>query len=287
MAKNENNILNKYALAILKELGYEIVPGDGYEGVSRLKDLKTEKCIDSESTTITDLGNYEWSLACGRDEIDADLYCGRNGEKISIDELGCTTICMSDGLKILIHKSDDNCGMIDVIYDGDKQLSFVYNYNISGRKSYANEIYVERYDNKGEDHPVVTISHNMSFWGEKTDKLSYDQPISTCVPNAIRELINCRIADKNLSSDNLNKGLEIIDPAITSYVEDFRNNWRSILNFIIDESDYGIAASKEIIRREEEKISRDILDKVDCKVAINKLDGKVFSLTNGNPTGKK
>ena len=41
MGKNENNILNKYALAILKGLGYEVVPGDGYEGASRLKDLKT------------------------------------------------------------------------------------------------------------------------------------------------------------------------------------------------------------------------------------------------------
>lgn len=291
MGKNENNILNKYALAILKGLGYEVVPGDGYEGVSGLKDLKTEKCIDSESTTITDLGNYEWSLACGRDEIDADLFRGRNGEKIYIDEFGCTTICMSDGLKILIHKSDDNCGMIDVIYDGDKQLSFKYNYNIFGRESYANEISVERYDNKGESHPVVTISHNKSFWGEKTDKFSYEQPISACVPNVISELINCRIADKNLSSDNLNKGLEIIDPAITSYVEDFRNNWRSILNFIKDEADHGIAASKGIIRREEENISGYTMDKVDCQVAINELDGaglpKVFLLKNGNPTGKK
>ena len=111
------------------------------------------------------------------------------------------------------------------------------------------------------------------------------------MPNAIRELINCRIADKNLSSDNLNKGLEIIEPAITTYVEDFRNNWRSILNFIKDEADHGIAASKGIIRREEENISGYLKDKVDCQVAINELDGaglpKVFLLKNGNPTGKK
>ena len=143
MEKNESGSkLNNYSLAILKGLGYEVVPGNGDEAV-KLKDLKTGEYISGESATITDLSNYEWSLTCGRDEIAADLYCGRNGEKIYIDELGCTTICMSDGLKILIHKSDDNCGMIDVIYDGDKQLSFVYNYNIFGRKSYVNEIYVE------------------------------------------------------------------------------------------------------------------------------------------------
>ena len=128
MGKNKSGSkLNNYSLAILKGLGYEVVPGNGDE-VVKLKDLKTGEYISGESATITDLSNYEWSLTCGRDEIAADLFRGRDGEKIYIDECGVTTICINNQLKIMIKKYRD-MEEIDILYDRGRKLSFQYEYN--------------------------------------------------------------------------------------------------------------------------------------------------------------
>ena len=294
MEKNESGSkLNNYSLAILKGLGYEVVPGNGDE-VVKLKDLKTGEYISGESATITDLSNYEWSLTCGRDEIAADLYCGRNGEKIYIDELGCTTICINNQLKIMIKKYR-NVEEIDILYDRGRKLRFQYEYNAWLVDYYFNILSVDAYDgyeNKIYDQvdPVVMISHDISSWGEMIDdKISEELDISTCVPKVISELINLRINDRGLSSDNLKKGLEIIDPAITVYVEKFKENWIKIIQLLLDEADHGIAAARKRIKTDEEEISDRTLKKINYKVTMNELKGKVLSkvlpLNSGNSDG--
>ena len=294
MGKNKSGSkLNNYSLAILKGLGYEVVPGNGDE-VVKLKDLKTGEYITSESATITDLSNYEWSLTCGRDEIAADLFRGRNGEKIYIDELGCTTICINNQLKIMIKKYR-NVEEIDILYDRGRKLRFQYEYNAWLVDYYFNILSVDDYDgykNKIYDQidPVVMISHDISSWGEMIDdKISEELDISTCVPKVISELINLRINDRVLSSDNLKKGLEIIDPAITVYVEKFKENWIRIIQLLLDDENHKISAARKRIKTDEEEISDHTLEAIKYKVVMNELEGKVLSkvlpLNSGNSDG--
>lgn len=225
-----SNIEDKYMIGnhtinILEGLGYEVVLGDGLQGVEALIDKKNQEdtfyqavyCVDKDRCMEYP---HEWD--CG---INKYIFKGINDEEIHIEENGKTTIYY-DNLEICI--CNDNGKIIISIED----------------KEEAKKLYIEYIEYKGrylsgsievrtEKDTIADInqSYNGTEWGYFENYF----PASELTIENVKSIIFNKISnykETSYLSEGLKKGVEIVTPAIDSFVEYFKRDFDSLLEYM-------------------------------------------------------
>lgn len=275
MSNDDRYKINKYTESILDGLGYEVVRGDGIQGVAGLIDKKSGTALPFEIADLVDLTEEEWlnGMADFVPGVKTTIFTGSNGERIYLDEFGHSEIFFDDNLSVKIPRFDEERqGMnisIDYGEDRKKSVSFLYvGFEESKNSFLANGIYVE--DGHSNNDRIAIIIRRGNGWGDY-NKIYSAEDCTTA--NMMSIIINGlrRIKKGYYWDDDLKYGLEVIGPALDLYAVDFRNDWIKYTDYIVR------------IEKESQDEARKIINKqldiiVDSKARVNDVKAVKASL---------
>ena len=217
--------IKDYTVSILDGLGYKVVLGDGIQGVKELRDKENQELIPCDFAKFIDVNvcSYypdEWD--CG---VATNIYTGKNGEEIYLEEYGKTTIKYNNyGLEINIYKSD---GIIIICIHDKKNSKRVYiqyeGYNGEYNEWYRNYIKVNT-----NEQTVLNIHQKETEWGDYDKDFSVDQLTADNITSIIVDKIK-NFNEGSYLSEGLKKGIEIVAPAIGPLTEYFKSEFISFL----------------------------------------------------------
>ena len=231
---------NNQALCILEWLGYMPIyePNLGESrvcGIAGFKDLNG-KTIVRESCERPEFDNLYFSSI----NEDADIYRGNDGERIFIYEYGDVAIEYLDGLRIEIANRTDLDGFIKIMFNdpAGNKAEFVFSIDPTidptaiyyGSGSLKD---IDVYDSTNEVH-IATFSPNISNkWYLVSNGDDYCPfSINECNTDTILNLIRDKIKEYAFGyyyTDDFEKGLKIIAPALSIFVSNFRTAWANCL----------------------------------------------------------
>lgn len=238
MSTDDRNKINKYTESILDGLGYEVVRGDGIQGVAGLKNKKTGEYLPHRNTELFDLSEEEWlsGMADFEPGVKTTIFTGSNGETIYLDEFGHSEIFFDDNLSVKIPRFDEERqGMnisIDYGEDRKKSVSFLYvGFEESKNSFLANGLYVE--DGHSNNDRIAIIIRRGNGWGDYNKIYSVEDCTTA---NMMSIIINgLRRAKKGYYwDDDLKYGLEVISPALDLYAVEFKNDWIKFADYIAE-----------------------------------------------------
>ncbi len=216
-----SNIEDKYRIGnhtinILEGLGYEVILGDGLQGVEALIDKENQEFIPSRMAYCVDIdlciqNPYEWDYG-----VNTHIFKGINDEEIRLEEYGKTTIYY-DNLEICIY--NNNGDTIISIEDKEEKKTLYIKYSGS----------IDVYNKKDEIASIYT-SYDETEWGYFGNYFPVSELTIENVKNIIYNKINS-YNETSYLSERLKKGIEIIAPAIDSFVEYFKKDFDSSLEY--------------------------------------------------------
>lgn len=191
--------IEDYTLNILDGLGYEVVLGNGIQNVERLIDKKTKEIIPYQIDSLLDLEACAYFPEACANPVLTNIYKGKNGEEIHLEEFGKTTIYY-DNLDICIQKSDYNEIIISI---KDKK---------EGKNLYVKYVrYIDSTCIKVQtDEDKILKIYNETF---TLDELTSDN-IKSIIIDSIKKYKN-----SSYFSERIKKGIEVIAPAIDTFTE--------------------------------------------------------------------
>lgn len=220
-------MIDNHTINILEGLGYEVVLGSGLQGVEALIDKENQEriaprkdyCVDID---LCEMNPYEWDYG-----INKYIFQGINDEEIHMEEYGKTTIYY-DNLEICI--CNNNGEIIISIEDKKEKKTLYIKYNeYKGGYLGGGSIYV--YTEKDEIASIYLNHFNETEWGYFENYF----PASELTIENVKNIIFNKISNYNETSylsEGLKKGIEIITPAIDSFVEYFKRDFDSLLEYI-------------------------------------------------------
>ena len=246
MGKN----ISEFTDAIIDGLGYEVVPGNGIQGVDFLKDKTTGEKLSSEKPQQID--GYETKIITGKD-----------GEKIYLSETGSMELYFGNDIRFYVFP-DLNCpGSVKISIEyKDKKLFFEYkdkelsfeNNNFISNSSMINisnvEIFVGCSNSIYLYRSIVRMFYFEDSFGNGNDKFIPEE----CTDDNIIGYIIDRIQKYDGGSywnDIFEAMLDVIKPALSLYAEEFRNDWSNFLSNIVSEE-------KNYQAEENQRIDKDI-----------------------------
>lgn len=233
--------ISEYTYAIIDGLGYEVVPGNGIQGVDFLKDKTTGEKLSSEKPQQID--GYE-----------TKIFTGKDGEKIYLSETGSMELYFGNDIRFYVFP-DLNCpGSVKISIEyKDKVLSFEYYNSVSNTPMIFGGncgIFVDCRDSKYLSRSIVRMFYFEDSFGNCNDKFI---PEECTDDNIIGYIIN-RIQKYDGGSywnDIFEAMLDVIKPALSLYAEEFRNDWSNFLSNIVSEE-------KNYQAEENQRIDKDI-----------------------------
>ena len=243
------NSKNNQALCILEWLGYMPIyePNLGESrvcGIAGFKDLNG-KTIVREKCERPEFDNLYFSSI----NEDADIYRGNDGERIFIYEYGDVAIEYLDGLRIEIANRTDLDGFIKIMFNdpAGNKAEFVFSIDPTAIYYGSGSLKdIDVYDSTNDVH-IATFSPNISDkWYLVSNGDDYCPfPINECNTDTILNLIRDKIKEYAFGyyyTDDFEKGLKIIAPALNIFVSNFRASWADCLS--IKRQDYFEAIKK-------------------------------------------
>jgi len=225
-----SNIEDKYMIGnhtinILEGLGYEVVLGSGLQGVEALIDKENQERIAPRKAYYVDIdlcemNPYEWDYG-----INKYIFQGINDEEIHMEEYGKTTIYY-DNLEICICNNNDK--IIISIEDKEEKKTLCIEYNEYNGKYLSGSI-----ETRTEKDKIVHINQSCDGieWGYYKNYF----PASELTIENVKNIIFNKISNYNKTSylsEGLKKGIEIITPGIDSFVEYFKRDFDSLLEYM-------------------------------------------------------
>ena len=229
--------ISKFTTAIIDGLGYEVVPGNGIQGVDFLKDKTTGEKLSSEKPQRID--GYE-----------TKIFTGKDGEKIYLSETGSMELYFGKDIEFCVFPDLNGPGdvIISIRYK-DKEFSFEY-YNpitntpmISG---FDGGIFVGYRDSMYLSRRIASLYYFEDSFGDCNYKFI---PEECTDDNIIRFIIDRmqKYYGGSYLNDIFEAMLDVIKPALSLYAEEFRNGWSNFLSNIADRE-------KNIQKKEQKKI---------------------------------
>ena len=227
-----SNIEDKYMIGnhtinILEGLGYEVILGSGLQGVEALIDKENQERIAPRKAYCVDIDLCEMHPYECDYGINKYIFQGINDEEIHMEEYGKTTIYY-DNLEICI--CNNNGETIISIEDKKEKKTLYIKYNeYKGGYLGGGSIYV--YTEKDEIASIYINHFNETEWGYFENYF----PASELTIENVKNIIFNKISNYNETSylsEELKKGIEIITPAIDSFVEYFKRDFDSLLEYI-------------------------------------------------------
>ncbi len=275
MSNDDRYSINKYTESILDDLGYEVVHGDGIQGVAGLVNKKTGIGLPYEVASLLDLTEEEWlnGMSDFYSGTKTTIFKGIEGEVIHLDEFGGTEIFFNDTLSIKISNFDDRNEQMDITinYGEGKKKSVTFTYiGFEGSKNsfHSHGIYV--IDGHNNDDRLVTISNRDTEWGDYYNRYPVEECTNANIMNQI--ITGLRSAKKGYYwDDDLKYGLEVIGPALDLFALDFKNDW-------IKFTDYIAAIEKESQNEARKIINKQLDIIVESKARVNDVKAVKASL---------
>ena len=237
MSIDDGYKINKYTESILDGLGYEVVRGDGIQGVAGLRNKKTGEYLPHRNAELFDLSEEEWlsGMADFEPGVKTSIFTGSEGERIHLDEYGNTEIFFEGNLSIKMSRFDVHREKMNITINyglnKKKSVSFLYEGYEGSRNSFGSHgLYV--LDGYSNDDRIVSIYNRDNRWGDYHN----NYPVEDCTTaNMINMIITgLRKAKKGYYwDDDLKHGLEVIGPALDLYAVDFRNDWIKYTDYIV------------------------------------------------------
>ena len=192
--------ISKFTTAIIDGLGYEVVPGNGIQGVDFLKDKTTGEKLSSEKPQQID--GYE-----------TKIFTGSNGEIIYLSETG--------SMELYFGKDIEFCVFPDLNVTNTPMIS-----------GFDGGIFVGYRDSKYLYRRIASMYYFEDAFGDCNYKFIPEE----CTDDNIIRFIIARMQKYYGGSywnDIFEAMLDVIKPALSLYVEEFRNDWNIYLNNIV------------------------------------------------------
>lgn len=257
----EKNI-SKFAAAIIDGLGYEVVPGNGIQGVDFLKDKTTVEKLSSEKPQQID-------------GLKTKIFTGSNGEKIYLSETGSMELYFGKDIGFCVFP-DLNCpgSVIISIKYKDKELSFEYYNSISSTPLIFGGnggIFVGCRDSKYLYRKIVSMFYFEDSFGDCNDEFIPEE----CTDDNIIRFIIDRIQKYDGGSywnDIFEAMLDVIKPALSLYAKEFRNDWSNFLSIITSRENNIQAKEQKKIDNSKRIIEKSAARKQNAINVMNALD---------------
>lgn len=215
--------ISKFTTAIIDGLGYEVVPGNGIQGVDFLKDKTTGEKLSSEKPQRID--GYE-----------TKIFTGKDGEKIYLSETGSMKLYFGKDIEFCVFPDLNGPASVRIsIRYKDKEFSFEYYNSITNTpmiSGFDGGIFVGYRDSKYLYRRIASMYYFEDAFGDCNYKFIPEE----CTDDNIIRFIIARMQKYYGGSywnDIFEAMLDVIKPALSLYVEEFRNDWNIYLNNIV------------------------------------------------------